>query len=577
MKNLLCFLTLLFLNQLVFAQVPQGTSYQAIIRNPSGNLLSNQLVKLRFSIHDSSANGNIVYQETQMANTNEQGLINLFVGKGIPVIGSFTNINWGSKSKFLQTEIDITGGINYTDMGTTQLMSVPYALYANTSANGLPNGTTNGDILYWNGTSWQKVTAGTYGQLLTICDGVPTWGGCLPKVYTLNTYSISFNTATGFGNVISEGGVSVTERGICWSTSLNPTTLLTTKIISGSGLGPFTGNITGLTPNTLYHVRAYAKNSVGTTYGDDLTFTTLAGLAPTITTNAISSLTINNSSATGGGNITSDNGASVTARGICWSTTANPTISLTTKTIDGTGLGEFTSNMTGLLPLTTYYVRAYATNSFGTAYGTQQTFTTTNQTLPSITIGAQLWSSVNLSVSRYRNGDLIPQVTDQTQWASLTTGAWCWYNNDSARYAATYGKMYNWYALNDSRGLAPLGWHIPTESEWNKLVKYLDAGADTTCSNCTQSTLAGGAMKSTTVWTTPNTGATNSSGFSAFPGGYRSETGTFNVIGVAAYFWTPGELNTASGRHRYLMNNSSNIFKSTNLKQGGFSIRVIRD
>jgi hypothetical protein len=289
---------------------------------------------VRVSIHDSVANGTVVYQETQTPTTNAQGLINLFAGQGTAVIGTFAGINWGSKSKFLQTEIDITGGSNYTDMGTTQLMSVPYALYSNvantantatTAANGLPTGTSNGDILYWNGTSWQKLTAGTYGQSLTICDGVPTWGGCSPKITTAAASAISYTTATSGGNVTAEGGVSVTSKGVCWSTALNPTVSLSTKTLNGTGAGSFTSSITGLIPNTLYHVRAYATNSVGTSYGSDITFTTLITAIPTVTTTAISSIL--NTTATSGGNVSSDGGASVNFRGVCWSTTGNPTVS----------------------------------------------------------------------------------------------------------------------------------------------------------------------------------------------------------------------------------------------------------
>jgi hypothetical protein len=269
---------------------------------------------------------------------------------------------------------------------------------------------------------------------------VPTWGGCSPKITTNAASAVSYTTATSGGNVTTEGGVSVTSRGVCWSTTLNPTVALTTKTVNGSGAGSFTSSITGLTPNTLYHVRAYATNSVGTSYGADITFTTLSTAIPTVTTTAISSIL--NTTATSGGNVSSDGGASVNFRGVCWSTTANPTIALSTKTVDGTGTGAFISSITGLTANTTYYIRAYATNSVGTAYGTQQTFTTASAVvLPSITIGEQVWTSQNLSVARYRNGDIIPQVTDATLWGNLTTGAWCWYNNDSANYAATYGRL----------------------------------------------------------------------------------------------------------------------------------------
>jgi uncharacterized protein (TIGR02145 family) len=226
-----------------------------------------------------------------------------------------------------------------------------------------------------------------------------------------------------------------------------------------------------------------------------------------------------------------------------------------------------------------YYVRAYATNSAGTAYGAQQTFTTASAVvLPSVTIGTQVWTNKNLDVSRYRNGDVIPQVTDPTQWAALTTGAWCWYNNDSATYAATYGRLYNWYAVNDARGLAPQGYHIPSETEWNKLVKYLDAGADTSCQACNQSLIAGGAMKSTTGWNAPNTGATNSSGFSGLSGGCRNVVGaSFSGINTDGYWWSSTETSTSSAWFRYLYYDFIFVYRGNYLKSLGFSVRCVRD
>ena len=339
-----------------------------------------------------------------------------------------------------------------------------------------------------------------------------------------------------------------------------------------------TFNDSTIAQSTTYTYRVYAYNNAGNSaqYSNEYQITTNS--VPTVTTNAISSIT--NTTATGGGNVSADGGASVTARGICWSTSTNPTVALTTKTSDGTGTGSFTSSMTGLTANTTYYVRAYATNSVGTSYGTQQTFTTTNTTfvnLPSVTIGTQIWSSQNLSVATYRNGDPIPQVTDPTTWANLTTGAWCWYNNDSATYAATYGRLYNWYAVNDPRGLAPSGWYVPTDAEWNKLVKYIDAGADTTCQNCSQSSTAGGAMKSTSVWNSPNTGATNSSGFSGLPGGLRGYDGSFNSVGYGGYWWSASAFGSIYAWYRGLYYNYSNVYRGNLNKTVGMSVRVIRD
>jgi uncharacterized protein (TIGR02145 family) len=197
--------------------------------------------------------------------------------------------------------------------------------------------------------------------------------------------------------------------------------------------------------------------------------------------------------------------------------------------------------------------------------------------LPSVNIGTQIWSTKNLDVARYRNGDPIPQVADPTQWANLTTGAWCWYNNDSATYAATYGRLYNWYAVNDPRGLAPQGWRIPTEGDWNRLVKFIDSGADTTCQNCAQSTIAGGAMKSTTGWNAPNTGATNSSGFSGRPGGGRYFDGTFDYVGVNGIWWSAGEFGAPSAWYRDLYNLSADLARYNGSKTNGFSVRVVRD
>ena len=206
----------------------------------------------------------------------------------------------------------------------------------------------------------------------------------IPVVTTTAISSITAISASSGGNVTSDGQATVTAKGVCWSTSANPTTS-DSKTTDGTGTGNFTSSITGLNPNTTYHVRAYATNSQGTGYGSDLTFTTSTA-TPTVTTTAASSITM--STASSGGNVTSDGGASVTARGVCWSTSTDPTIS-DSKTSDGTGTGSFTSSITGLSPGATYHVRAYATNSEGTAYGSEVSFTTAAPTTtPTVTTTA---------------------------------------------------------------------------------------------------------------------------------------------------------------------------------------------
>ena len=207
-----------------------------------------------------------------------------------------------------------------------------------------------------------------------------------PTVTTTAVTSITSTTAASGGNVTSTGGATVTARGVCWSTSINPTVALSTKTSDGTGLGSFTSTLTGLTSSTFYYVRAYATNSIGTAYGDNVTFTTATvGVQPTVTTTAITGITT--ISATGGGNVTSIGSAPVTARGVCWSTSTLP-VATGSHTTDGTGLGVFTSTLTGLTPSTYYYVRAYATNSVGTSYGVQTSFTTSAIVLATVTTTA---------------------------------------------------------------------------------------------------------------------------------------------------------------------------------------------
>ncbi len=201
----------------------------------------------------------------------------------------------------------------------------------------------------------------------------------IPVITISEVTNITSNTVSAGGEVTADGGTTVTAKGICWSVNQNPI-ISDSKISNGTGVGSFSGLITGLNPGTTYYLKAYATNAVGTAYSNQSTFTTDA-LLPILTTIDLTAITAN--SAIGGGNITNDGGSPLTARGVCWSTSQNPTIA-DSKSTDGTGTGSFTSTITGLTPGTTYYLRAYATNSIGTAYGNQITLATT-ALLPTIT------------------------------------------------------------------------------------------------------------------------------------------------------------------------------------------------
>ncbi len=234
-----------------------------------------------------------------------------------------------------------------------------------------------------------------------------------PTVTTTAASSVATTTATSGGNVTAQGTYAVTERGVCWSTSQNPTTS-NTKTTDGSGTGSFTSSITGLSAGTTYYVRAYATNSGGTNYGSQISFTTTAATAPpTVTTQAVSSIAT--TTATGNGNITNLGVPNPTQYGVVWSTSTNPTVALTTKTAQGAiaATGAFTSSITGLAANTTYYVKAYATNTAGTSYGTEVSFTT-NKLSQTITFNA-------LSDKTYGDADYSPGATASSALAITYT------------------------------------------------------------------------------------------------------------------------------------------------------------
>ena len=261
-------------------------------------------------------------------------------------------------------------------------------------------------------------------------------------------------------------------------------------------------------------------------------------------------------------------------------------------------IGIFTSNLSGLIPGTKYYARAYATNSVGTAYGNEISFITLSysyvqgsvvndidgNSYPTIITNCnnQVWMQKNLNVTKYRNGDSIPQVTDPTQWANLTTGAWCYYQNNSVN-GITYGKLYNWYAVNDPRGLAPTGYHIPSSSEWTNLTECLNGAI-----NAGYFMKEKGNLHWQSITYQVGTGlyavktmSDNRSGFTGLPGGYRVHYGAFfglNAFGDYGQWWSK-EKNTnlvASFGLRYDSGQAS-ISSSGGVKAMGFSVRCLKD
>jgi uncharacterized protein (TIGR02145 family) len=184
---------------------------------------------------------------------------------------------------------------------------------------------------------------------------------------------------------------------------------------------------------------------------------------------------------------------------------------------------------------------------------------------PSVAIGNQVWMKQNLDIAIYRNGDPVTRVKDPAEWAQMTTGAWCYYKNDTSN-RAVYSKLYNWYAVNDPRGLAPKGWHIPNDDEWTTLSDYLGGDA-----------IAGGKMKDLTFWKLPNRDATNSTDFSGFPGGFRDQEGAFFNNKKDGMWWSTSEVNSFECSYKQLNYNNGVLQNNQGNKKNGYSIRCIKD
>lgn len=304
--------------------------------------------------------------------------------KVIPVISTASVTNITSTSATCGGTITSDGGAAVTSRGicwsTTQNPTTSSSNTSDGSGIGSFSSSITGlspGVTYYVRAYATNSVGTAYGTQVTF-----STTAILGVLTTTDASAITSTTATSGGNITSDGGAAITAKGVCWSTTQTPT-ISNSKTSDGTGTGIFTSSITGLTPGTTYYARAYATNSVGTSYGNQITFASLA-VVPTLTTTAASAVT--STTATSGGNITSDGGSAVTAKGVCWSTSQSPTIA-NSKTTNGTGTGSFTSSITGLSPGMTYYVRAYATNSVGTAYGNQITVTAL-ATVPTVTTAA---------------------------------------------------------------------------------------------------------------------------------------------------------------------------------------------
>jgi hypothetical protein len=298
--------------------------------------------------------------------------------------------------------VTATGGAAITAQGVCWGTTSGPTISGNKTINGTTSpftstisGLSNGTTYYVRAYATNSVGT-AYGSEISF-----TTLALAPTVSTTAISTITATTANSGGTVTATGGATITAQGVCWSTSTGPTTA-NSKTTNGT-TSPFTSTLTGLSNGTTYYVRAYATNSIGTSYGNEISFTTLI-VVPTVTTTTISSVTA--TTANSGGTVTATGGAAITEQGVCWGTTSGPTIS-GNKTTNGT-TSPFTSNITGLTSGTTYYVRAYATNSAGTAYGNELSFTAT---APVTTTGLKLHYDTSNTSSYPGSGSTITDLS----------------------------------------------------------------------------------------------------------------------------------------------------------------------
>jgi uncharacterized protein (TIGR02145 family) len=482
----------------------------------------------------------------------------------------------------------ISGGVIFGNWISNSSPSGPIGFFFGITSDNRISISTVGGLQIYSVDTFGFLSSNQWNNLILVYDGTQTENTNRIKIYINNInypFNFSHTIPTYLGNQSN-------------------TTFFGARGANHAGLS-IAGFYDGKLDDIGIWNRALTQQEITNLYNSQLPTQTSLCL-PSITTNAPNSIGID--SVIVGGNITNNGGSSIVLRGVCYSTTPNPNMG-NMRTEDGSGVGSFSTILRNLNPSTTYYVRSYAKNTNGVVvYGDEVSFST-GTPIPSflcgtttvtdvdgnsyntVQIGNQCWTQSNLKVSKYRNGDSIPNVYNDLNWASLTYGAYCVLENNQI-YNGVYGKLYNHFAVMDVRGICPTGWHVPSDFEWKILIRHLDASADTLCNvpyghGCVPSTIAGGMLRNVAVsgnlgvsgWGHPNAGATNSSGFNALPGGWRHNTnGAFIGTTDMAYWWSYKLINAPS---ILLMSNTASIYLSQNedyvLKTNGNYVRCLKD
>lgn len=421
----------------------------------------------------------------------------------------------------------------------------------------------------------------------------------LPVVETTGISDITLSSVTARANLVQAGEKGVSQHGFCWSLAPGPEM----KEDSCTQLGPrletgdFSSDIPGLDQNTSYYIRAYAVNGAGIAYGNELIAKTGRELTvPLVETKPVNIVTEN--TALAGGVVRDDGGSEITSFGICWATVQNPTIEGSHFTFSE-WTSTFSTTLKQLELRTIYYVRAFATNSSGLAYGNEVVFRTNDSPVtdidgnvyPAVVIGEQIWMARNLEVTHYADGTEVPFTPANEWWDSLrvTEKGYCYYNNSPSN-KRNYGALYSWSAAVNGvddvnpeqepiQGVCPDGWHLPSDNEWKELEMFLGMSVLEADSTGWRGRV-GGKLKATgsRFWLIPNEGATNETRFTALPAGERFPKGDYFNLAYSTTFWTSSNYNRDYAWARALGYYVTTMYRGHNdTKEFGFSVRCVKN